>query len=243
MSSYFYITTGILGIGSYVLYKNPEIKTKCIKETILTIDTIYTKYKMIKEQCQTMYSYVSGQEGLGEHIKLPAINMIDMINKDMINKDVINKDDEIITKLELISSNRFKHQKLVHNGNNYDLFIPNGIEIDLDNLLNIIEMKNHTFNGWLSVIINVYDDDNNLIHQTGEILETMKKILLNGNILPITNKYNFFWIDYLKLNHLNIENPERINIKWKIITDEINELEFDNHLIIINNNQIHSIEI
>ena len=49
MSSYFYITSGIIGIGSYVLYKNPELKTKCIKETILTLDSLHTKYKMIKD--------------------------------------------------------------------------------------------------------------------------------------------------------------------------------------------------
>jgi len=234
MSSYFYITTGIIGIGSYVLYKNPEFKMKCIKEAILTLDSLHDGYKMVKEKYHLIYSYISGQEGLKEKIKLPPLT---------INLNQVNNDDEIIRKLELISSGGFKHQKLVHNGNQYDLFIPNSLEIDLDNLLNIIESNNHKFNGWLSVIINLYDDKNNLIHQTGEILDTMKKILLNGNILPITNKYNFFWIDYLNLNHLNIDNPENIIIKWKIITDEINELEFDNHLIIINNNQIHSIEI
>lgn len=244
MSNYLYITSGLLGLGGVVMYLKPEIKEKVkresIKQSLLAIDTLQTTYQATCNRARSFYTRITGQEGARESTRLPPLNL----HNDFNNHS--GHDETLTTKLELISNGGFRHQKIIHDGNHYDLLIPNGLEFNLDELLTTIENGEHKFEGWLSTEIDVYDADGNLLHQSGEILSQLEKLLFTGNILPITSKYNYFWIDYFGWNHqanIKKQNLEEIVIRWKIITEDADEIELDSHLVIVNNKEFHLIEI
>lgn len=244
MSNYLYVATGLLGLGGAVMYLKPELKDKLkregVKQSLLAFDSLQTTYQESRKKLRSLYTKLTGQEGTQESTKLPPLNLKSGFHEQ-------NDDDNLLrTKLELISNGGFQHQKIIHNGNRYDLFIPNGLEFDFNQLMTSIETNQHKFDGWLSTEIDVYDPDGNLIHQGGEVSTELEKLLFKGNILPITPKYNYFWVDYFGWNHYdNIKgyNLDDIKIHWKIITEDAEEIELDSHLVIINDDHFSTVDI
>lgn len=245
MSNYIYYLGGLIGVGTIgagVAYCNPELKNKLQKEgikgSLLAIDNLGEKLNHMKESINYYYSRLMGREGLDSNVVNlePLGQSIDLNNH--FNDLSESHHKQIVKKIDLIADHGFKVHKITHFGKIYKWFLPSELEADTSALvtefLENIESNEYLFEGWLSVEIEIQNKEGDTIFKSGELLNELDHLIFEGNILPIISKYNHFWISEFNL-HENIKghNYNDLKIIWKVVTDNIIDIQLNNHLVII----------